>query len=181
KVIALIAQALDHAHAAKDEDGRPLGIVHRDVTPDNLMISYDGSVKLLDFGIAKADARAHKTQAGVVKGKFAYMAPEQCRAKELDHRVDVFALGVCLYEALTGRPLYRRETEFETMEAIVRGPVPKLADRMSDPPAELEAIVARCLAKDPNERFASAGELEEALERFLASRNEVVSARRIQE
>ncbi|HEY8431255.1 MAG TPA: protein kinase, partial [Sandaracinaceae bacterium] len=143
KIIALIAEALDHAHTAKDDDGNPLGIVHRDVTPDNVMISYDGAVKLLDFGIAKADARAHKTQAGVVKGKFAYMAPEQCRAKPLDHRVDVFALGVCLYEALTGQPLYRRETEFETMEAIVRGPVPKLADRLKNPPAALEHIIAR--------------------------------------
>ncbi len=181
KVVALIAQALDHAHAAKDEDGRPLGIVHRDVTPDNLMISYDGSVKLLDFGIAKADARAHKTQAGVVKGKFAYMAPEQCRAKELDHRVDVFALGVCLYEALTGKPLYRRETEYETMEAIVRGPVPTLRERLPDAPPELEAIIARCLAKSPEERFATAGELEEALERFLGARGEVVSGRRITE
>ncbi len=181
KVIAAIAEALDHAHMAKDDDGRPLGIVHRDVTPDNLMISYDGAVKLIDFGIAKADARAHKTQAGVVKGKFAYMAPEQCRAKELDHRVDVFALGVCLYEALTGRPLYRRETEFETMEAIVRGPIPKLSDRMPNAPPELERVIARCLAKKPDDRFASAGELQEALDKYIASIGEVVTARRIKE
>ncbi|MCA9570239.1 MAG: serine/threonine protein kinase, partial [Myxococcales bacterium] len=149
KIIGLVAEALDHAHNAKNEDGSELGIVHRDVTPDNIMVSYDGNVKLLDFGIAKAATRSHKTQAGVVKGKFAYMAPEQCRAKDLDHRVDVFALGVCLYEAVTGRPLYRRETEFETMEAIVRGPVPKLADRVKNPPPELEAIIQRCLAKKP--------------------------------
>ncbi len=181
KVIALISEALDYAHMAKGEDGRPMGIVHRDVTPDNLMVSYDGSVKLLDFGIAKADARSHKTQAGVVKGKFAYMAPEQCRAKELDHRVDIFALGVCLFEALTGRPLYRRETEFETMEAIVRGPIPKLADRMKNPPPELEAIIARCLAKKADDRFSTAGELQEALDRFVAKRGEVVTARRIKE
>jgi serine/threonine-protein kinase len=181
KIIASIAEALDHAHQARDDHDRPLGIVHRDVTPDNLMISYDGSVKLLDFGIAKADARAHKTQAGVVKGKFAYMAPEQCRAKELDHRVDIFALGVCLFEALTGRPLYRRDTEFETMEAIVRGPIPKLADRMPDPPPELERIIAKCLAKKPDDRFASAAALQDALDRFLASRGEVVNARRLKE
>jgi serine/threonine-protein kinase len=181
KIVAMVAEALDHAHMAKASDGRPMGIVHRDVTPDNIMISYDGSVKLLDFGIAKAEARAHKTQAGVVKGKFAYMAPEQCRAKELDHRVDVFALGVCLYEALTGRPLYRRETEFETMEAIVRGPLPKLADRMKNPPPELEAIVRRCLAKSPDDRFSTAGELQEALDQFVASRGEVVTARKIKE
>ncbi|MBZ0119746.1 MAG: serine/threonine protein kinase, partial [Sandaracinaceae bacterium] len=181
KVIALIAEALDHAHSATDDEGHPLSIVHRDVTPDNLMISYDGSVKLLDFGIAKADARAHKTQAGVVKGKFAYMAPEQCRGKELDHRVDVFALGVCLYEALTGRPLYRRETEFETMEAIVRGPVPTLGERVKSPPPELEHIIAKCLAKKAGDRFASAGELQEALDTFLASRGDIVTARRIKE
>ncbi|MEC7524296.1 MAG: protein kinase [Myxococcota bacterium] len=181
KIVANVAEALDHAHAAKGEDERPLGLVHRDVTPDNIMISYDGAVKLLDFGIAKAEARSHKTQAGVVKGKFAYMAPEQCRAKDLDHRVDVFALGVCLYESLTGRPLYRRETEFETMEAIVRGPVPKLADRLKNPPPELEAIIARCLAKKREDRFQSAGELQEALSRFIAKRDEVVTARRVKE
>ncbi len=181
KIIALVAEALDHAHNAKNEDGSELGIVHRDVTPDNIMVSYDGSVKLLDFGIAKAATRSHKTQAGVVKGKFAYMAPEQCRAKDLDHRVDVFALGVCLYEAITGRPLYRRETEFETMEAIVRGPVPRLADRVQNPPKELEAIFARCLAKKPEDRYQSAGELAESLGEFIALRGKVVTARRIKE
>ncbi|MBX3270335.1 MAG: serine/threonine protein kinase [Sandaracinaceae bacterium] len=181
KIIALVAEALDHAHNAKAEDGTELGIVHRDVTPDNIMISYDGSVKLLDFGIAKAATRSHKTQAGVVKGKFAYMAPEQCRGKELDHRVDVFALGVCLYEAITGRPLYRRETEFETMEAIVRGPVPQLSDRVREAPADLEAIIAKCLAKKPEDRYQSAGELQEALGEFSARRKKVVTARRIKE
>ena len=179
KIVSLVAEALDHAHEALNEDGSPLGIVHRDVTPDNIMISYDGSVKLLDFGIAKAATRAHKTQAGVVKGKFAYMAPEQCRAKDLDHRVDVFALGVCLFESITGRPLYRRETEFETMEAIVRGPVPKLADRVKAPPQELEAIISKCLAKKKEDRFQSAGDLQEALGGFMGSRGKVITARKI--
>ncbi|MGE0785494.1 MAG: protein kinase [Sandaracinaceae bacterium] len=181
KLISAVAEALEHAHDAKTEDGRELGIVHRDVTPDNIMISYEGSVKLLDFGIAKAHTRAHKTQAGVVKGKFAYMAPEQCRAKELDRRVDVFAMGVCLYEAITGRPLYRRATEFETMEAIVRGPVPTLSERVKAPPAELEAIIARCLAKKPDDRFSTAGELAEALDTFVAGQGKVVNARRIKD
>ncbi len=181
KIIAQVAEALDHAHAAKNEDGSPLKIVHRDVTPDNIMISYDGAVKLLDFGIAKAATRAHQTQAGVVKGKFAYMAPEQCRAKNLDHRVDIFAMGVCLYEAITGRPLYRRETEFETMEAIVRGAVPKLADRVKNPPEELEEIIAKCLAKKPEDRYASASDLQEALGGFIGRRGKVVTARKIKE
>jgi len=181
KIIGMVGEALDHAHQATREDGTPLAIVHRDVTPDNIMISYDGAVKLLDFGIAKAATRAHKTQAGVVKGKFAYMAPEQCRAKDLDHRVDVFALGVCLYEAITGRPLYRRETEFETMEAIVRGPVPTLAERVRNPPEELEAIIAKCLAKKADDRFESAGELQEALDHFIAHHDKVVTARKIRQ
>ncbi len=181
KIISSVAEALEHAHEARGEGGQPLGLVHRDVTPDNIMISFDGSVKLLDFGIAKAQSRAHKTQAGVVKGKFAYMAPEQCRARELDRRVDVFAMGVCLYEAISGRPLYRRETEFETMEAIVRGPIPRLSDRVPDAPAQLEAILARCLAKRPEDRFATAGELQEALDAYVTSFGKVVNTRRLKE
>ena len=100
-----VARALHYAHIANDEHGEPFNIIHRDVSPHNIMISYNGAAKLLDFGIAKADHRAHKTQAGVVKGKFAYMAPEQCTAGQADHRLDIFALGVCLFETFTGRSL----------------------------------------------------------------------------
>ncbi|MFK7990400.1 MAG: protein kinase [Sandaracinaceae bacterium] len=180
-IIASVAEALDHAHAATDEDGNVLNLVHRDVTPDNIMISYDGSVKLLDFGIAKAEARAHQTQAGVVKGKFAYMSPEQCRGKDLDRRTDLFALGVCLYETLTMRPLYRRDTEFETMEAIVRGAVPRLGDRIKNPPEDLDRILVHCLAKKADDRWDSAAALQEALQRFIAKRGRVVSARKVKE
>lgn len=179
KIMSRVAEALDHAHEATGEDGQPLGIVHRDVTPDNIMISYDGAVKLLDFGIARAATRAHKTQAGVVKGKFAYMAPEQCRAKDLDHRVDIFAMGICLYESLTGRPLYRRETEFETMEAIVRGAIPKLSDRIRNAPEPLEDIISTCLAKKRDDRFENAAAFQEALDTWVASCGKVVTARKV--
>ncbi|MGF1464957.1 MAG: protein kinase [Sandaracinaceae bacterium] len=169
-IAADVAAALAHAHQATDEAGRPLALVHRDVTPDNVMISFEGRVKLLDFGIAKASTRVQRTQAGVVKGKFAYMSPEQCRGQDVDRRTDLFALGVCLHETLTGQPLYVRDTEFETMEAIVHGEVPRLPADGSAEGEELAAIVARCLAKDPRQRFGSAQELRTALLGHLRTR-----------
>ncbi len=161
-----VARALHYAHIANDEHGEPLNIIHRDVSPHNIMIGYNGAVKLLDFGIAKADHRAHKTQAGVVKGKFAYMAPEQCTAGKADHRLDIFALGVCIFETLTGKSLYRRQTEAATMRAVIMDPVPSLRDRLPDAPEELDQILQKALAKDAKDRFATAEELANELERF---------------
>jgi serine/threonine-protein kinase len=181
KVIAGIAEALHYAHRARDEDGTPLEIVHRDVSPQNIMIGYQGAVKLLDFGVAKASTHATKTQAGVVKGKLAYMAPEQCRGEEIDARVDVFALGVCLYESISGRPLYHRQNEFETLKAVMDDPVPSLRAVRPELDPALDAIVMRALAKTPEERFQSAGELQEALEGWLADQRIVVNAARIAE
>lgn len=133
RVLAQISEALHYAHRARDEQGELLGIVHRDVSPQNIMVSYSGSVKLLDFGVAKAKSHSARTQAGVVKGKLAYMAPEQCRGEEIDARADVFALGVCLFEALTGRPLYHRGTEFETLKAVMDDPVPSVRSFKPEP------------------------------------------------
>jgi serine/threonine-protein kinase len=161
-----VARALHYAHIANDEHGEPFNIVHRDVSPHNVMIGYTGAVKLLDFGIAKADHRAHKTQAGVVKGKFAYMAPEQCTAGQADHRLDIFALGVCIFEALTGRSLYRRQTEAATMRAVIMDPVPSLKERMPDVSDELDQILQKALAKEAGDRFATAEEFANELERF---------------
>jgi serine/threonine protein kinase len=161
-----VARALHYAHIANDEHGEPLNIIHRDVSPHNIMISYSGAVKLLDFGIAKADHRAHKTQAGVVKGKFAYMAPEQCTAGKTDHRLDIFALGVCIFETLTGKSLYRRQTEAATMRAVIMDPVPSLAERLPDAPEELDRILQKALAKEAKDRFATAEELANELEQF---------------
>jgi len=172
-----VARALHYAHIANDEHGEPFNIIHRDVSPHNIMIGYTGAVKLLDFGIAKADHRAHKTQAGVVKGKFAYMAPEQCTAGQADHRLDIFALGVCLFETLTGRSLYRRQTEAATMRAVIMDPVPSLKERLPDVPDELEQILQKALAKEASDRFATAADFANELERF-AKANQIFATQR---
>ncbi len=179
KIVSHIAEALHYAHDAKGEGGVPLHIVHRDVSPHNIMLSWTGAVKLLDFGIAKAATQSAHTQAGVVKGKYSYMSPEQCRSEEVDRRADVFALGICLYEVLTGRPLYHRDTVLNTMQAIVYDEVPSVRAVDETLPHEIDRIVQKALQKDPATRFQSAGEMHDALERFLAMRGEIVDATRI--
>ena len=174
-----VARALHYAHIANDEHGEPFNIIHRDVSPHNVMIAYNGAVKLLDFGIAKADHRAHKTQAGVVKGKFAYMAPEQCTAGQADHRLDIFALGVCLFEALTGRSLYRRQTEAATMRAVIMDPVPSLKERMPDVADELDQILQKALAKEAGDRFATAEEFANELERYGKENKQFATQREV--
>jgi serine/threonine-protein kinase len=174
-----VARALHYAHIANDEHGEPFNIIHRDVSPHNIMIGYTGAVKLLDFGIAKADHRAHKTQAGVVKGKFAYMAPEQCTAGQADHRLDIFALGVCLFEALTGRSLYRRQTEAATMRAVIMDPVPSLKERMPDVADQLDQILQKALAKEAGDRFATAEEFANELERFGKDNKQFATQREV--
>ncbi|MEZ4247594.1 MAG: protein kinase [Polyangiales bacterium] len=178
---AKVADALAHAHQLVDEDGRPLNLVHRDISPHNVMISYDGEVKLLDFGIAKAEARQHETRAGVVKGKFAYMAPEQIRAESIDARADLFALGVVLFESLIGKSLYRRETDAETMNDILDGAVPMLSGYVDAPSRELEAALRKALAKDARERFQSAAAFRDALLSWLRGHGGPASAREISE
>jgi serine/threonine-protein kinase len=162
-----------------DADGAPLHVVHRDVSPSNILIGRDGRVKLLDFGVAKARSHATRTRAGVVKGKFAYMAPEQCRGSVADARADVFALGICLYEGLTRTPLFARENEYATMTAVLHDP--PTSPRSVDPriPAELDAIVLRATAKDPEARFPSALAMQEALEAWLTSSRAAVHSARI--
>ncbi len=166
-LVARVADALHYAHTARDAQGTVMGLVHRDVSPHNIMVAYDGQVKLLDFGIAKAEVQSHRTQAGVVKGKFAYMAPEQCRGRDVDFRIDIFALGVVFYEALTGKSLYRRQSEMETMRAIVTGPVPSLFEKLESAPRELEAIVKTALAKDPADRFPTAASMRDVLRSYV--------------
>jgi len=174
-----VARALHYAHIANDEHGEAFNIIHRDVSPHNIMIGYTGAVKLLDFGIAKADHRAHKTQAGVVKGKFAYMAPEQCTAGQADHRLDIFALGVCLFETLTGRSLYRRQTEAATMRAVIMDPVPSLKERLPDVAEELEKILQKALAKEAGDRFATAADFANELERFGKANQQFATQREV--
>lgn len=181
KVVAQVAEALDYAHRACDANGEPLGIVHRDVSPQNIMVSYDGAVKLLDFGIAKAASHSTRTEAGVIKGKFAYMSPQQCVGEPIDGRADIFALGVCLFEALTGRNPFRRKTEFETMSLIVREPTPDVRERRPEVPEEVQAILEKALMKQPEERYQSAGEMQLALEAAIAKLGVVVNGARIGE
>ena len=179
EIIASVADALHYAHTARNENDEIMGLVHRDVSPHNIMLGYDGSVKLLDFGIAKAQVQSHRTQAGVVKGKFAYMAPEQCLGRPLDFRIDIFALGVVLYEALTGESLYRRGSEAETMRAIVEGPLPQLADKMEGAPRELEAIIQKALAKHPKERFPTAAAMRDVLRAYVKRSGQAVGQDRV--
>jgi len=169
RVIGRCAEALHHAHTARDAEGRPTGLVHRDVSPHNIMVAYDGRVKLLDFGIAKSSASTHRTEAGVVKGKVCYMAPEQWLSDPLDGRTDVFALGACLVEALTGEVVFRRDTQMEVMRAILNGATPSLAALNPNAPKALVAIAERALAKRPQDRFQTALEMSDAIERFLAT------------
>ncbi len=168
-VVAGAAAGLHHAHERRDGNGVPLGIVHRDVSPSNIMIGLDGSVKLLDFGIAKAAARSIETVSGIIKGKFAYMAPEQCRGRDVDRRSDVFSLGIILYEVTTQHRCFRADSDFDTMHRIVTGDVVRPTRLIHGYPPALEAIVMKALAVDANQRYQSAGQLLEALEAFAVS------------
>jgi serine/threonine-protein kinase len=164
-IVAGAASGLHHAHDRRGPDGQPLGIVHRDVSPSNIMVGYDGAVKLLDFGIAKATARSIETQSGIIKGKFAYMAPEQCRGRDVDRRSDVFSLGIILYEVTTQHRCFRADSDFDTMHRIVTGDVVRPTRLVPNYPPALEAIVMKALAVEATQRYQSAGALIEALER----------------
>jgi serine/threonine-protein kinase len=175
KIIADVAGALHHAHTAPGDDGEPLGIVHRDVTPENIMVSFDGTVKLIDFGVAKARTQTLHTQKGELKGKFAYMSPEQYQGGALDGRADVFSLGVCLYEALLGGTLFARESEFETVAAILFGESPgSVRASRADVPEAVDAIARRAIEKDREARFETAAEMQLALLRYLAASDALV-------
>ncbi len=166
-IISAAAAGLHYAHEMKGPSG-PLGIVHRDVSPANILVGYDGNVKVVDFGIAKAFARSADTQAGTLKGKAAYMAPEQCTGVPIDRRSDVFALGIVLWELLTVRRLFKGTSDFVTMTAIVSGKIARPSEHRKDLAKPLEAIVMKALATNPQERYQSCEELRLALEDFAA-------------
>jgi hypothetical protein len=169
--IAQCCEGLDYAHRAKDKQGRDMGIVHRDVSPQNALISYDGEVKVIDFGIAKAAGKATKTQAGILKGKFGYMSPEQIRGLPLDGRSDIFAIGVCLYEMLTGERLFVGDSDFSVLEKVRKVEVLPPSHFNRKIPEALEKIVMKALAKDVDDRYQYASELAEDLRAFMYSTN----------
>ncbi|NVB84085.1 MAG: serine/threonine protein kinase [Kofleriaceae bacterium] len=164
-----VCKALHFAHELTDTAGRPLGLVHRDVNPSNVIITYSGDVKLIDFGVAKTTVNVSKTIAGSVKGKLAYMAPEQIIARGFDRRADVFSLGVVLWETLAIQPLFGRDGDAATMYAIMNDPIPLVSKYRPDVPPALDAIVSKALSRTPADRYETAAELMDALEEFLAT------------
>jgi serine/threonine protein kinase len=165
-IIAGAAAGLHHAHESRAADGTALGIVHRDVSPSNILVGYDGSVKLIDFGIARAAVGRHtETQTGMIKGKFGYMSPEQCRGWAVDRRSDVFGAGIVLYELTTQTRAFRAENDYETMQRIVRGDVLRPSRVSSGYPLDLELVVLRALSVDPDARFPTAAAMLEMIER----------------
>jgi hypothetical protein len=175
-IITSAAAGLHHAHRALGPDGQPLGIVHRDVSPANILIGYDGTVKVADFGIAKAHQRSVETQAGTLKGKVAYMSPEQCVADAVDCTSDVFSLGIVLYELLTVRRLFKGDNDFLTMTSIVLGHIPPPSKYRPDLPELLEDIILKALENKPADRYQSADELRLALVHFAEDNNLDISA-----
>ena len=176
-VIAKAADALEHAHTMTSLDGVPLNIIHRDVSPQNILVTYDGEVKLVDFGIARAEQRQGETEAGQIKGKLSYMAPEQILGSAvLDHRVDVFALGAVFYELLTGKQLFTGDL-LQVMEKIRSGEVPSVRTTHPDLPEHLDKVVQKCLARRLEDRYASASEVADTLARFLVTEDTLVGSR----
>ncbi|MDC0714315.1 protein kinase [Stigmatella sp. ncwal1] len=168
RVLVDAARGLHYAHEFTNELGQCLNIVHRDISPSNLYLTYQGQVKVLDFGIAKAESRLAQTRTGVVKGKYIYMAPEQARGDEVDRRSDVFSLGVSLYESLTNVRPFARENDLAILNALLKGDFAPPTTLRREVPKALEAVVLKAMAPRPENRYATAGEFADALERGLA-------------
>lgn len=166
-----VLSALAYAHVKRDFDGKPLKLIHRDVSPSNILVSYTGEVKLTDFGIAKA--ATHNSLFYKVKGKIGYMSPEQAKSEPLDHRSDLYSLAVCLYEIITGERLFVHAGLTTSADEIYSQPVPKVSRKVPGLPPELDAIIEKALAIDPARRYQTAGELNEALTR-CAHRNQLL-------
>ncbi len=167
-VLAETAAGLHAAHELKDPDGELRNVVHRDVSPSNIFVTYEGHVKILDFGIAKAADRMTKTDAGLIKGKFAYMSPEQCRGEPLDRRSDVFGLGIVLYEMLTGRRLFQRRTQAATIRAVLEHEIAPPSELAPGIPEELERICMKALSRSRRRRYPTAAQMRSDLKKVLA-------------
>ena len=168
-IIVQACEGLHAAHEARDDNGNPLNVVHRDVSPPNIMVCGDGTVKLLDFGIAKARGANSRTRTGTVKGKNAYMSPEQILGKPLDRRSDVFALAIVMYEMLAIKRLFHRDSDFLTFKAITEEPIPDIRERRPDLPPGMRAALLQAMARDPNGRFETALSFANAIRSSVAT------------
>ncbi len=180
RVVAESALGLHAAHQYRDNlTGKLIGVVHRDVSPQNIIVTYEGSVKVVDFGIAKAANKVNQTRAGVLKGKYSYMSPEQALGDSVDARTDIFALGIILYETTTGTRLFKKPTELATLQAVIKCDVTPPSEVLDGYPRELEQIVLRSLQKDPDDRYQSAEHFAADLFRFLQTSGLFVEPRDI--
>jgi len=176
RMIADAAEGLHAAHEARNDQGQPLNIVHRDVSPHNLFVTYDGTTKLVDFGVAKFRAKSTETRVGTIKGKVSYMAPEQVRGQPIDRRADVFALGIILWELTTGRRLFRGDDTLDTIARVLDHEIPRPTMLVKGYPADLEAVVMGALEKDREARFETAHDFARALTGVLFRRGLFVTS-----
>ena len=174
-VVMKLCEGLDYAHNKRDQNNREIGLVHRDVSPQNVLVSFEGEVKIIDFGIAKAADKSAKTQAGILKGKFGYMSPEQVRGLPIDRRSDIFSCGICLYELLTGERLFVGESDFSTLEKVRNVEILPPSTYNRKIPDELERIVLKALAKDTDDRYQNAIDLHDELQAFVYTASEFYS------
>ena len=178
-IVGEVCEALDHAHRKRDAQGRALGIVHRDVSPQNVLVSFEGEVKLIDFGIAKAESRLQKTQSGILKGKFSYMSPEQVKGDAVDGRSDVFACGILLWELVCGEKLFVGDSDYAILEKVRLGAIQPPRSRNPRCPEALERAILKSLAIDPARRYQTASELHDDLVRFTVASGAVFGARQL--
>jgi serine/threonine protein kinase len=176
-----LCDALDYAHSLKDASGHSLGILHQDLSPANIVISYEGQVKLIDFGIARASGRAQQTNVEALKQKIGYMSPESVLGVTLDPRSDVFGVGVCLYEMVTGRRLFAGTDDIATLKLVSSATVPPPSALLEDTPEDLEQIIMRALQRDPEQRWQSAGEMAHALSACIAAEDPTFGTRNLTE
>ena len=179
-IISSVCSALDHAHRKRGADGAPLGIVHRDVSPHNVLLGFDGSIKVTDFGIAKATVRVSKTETGTLKGKASYMSPEQVRGLEIDRRADIFAVGILLYELLTGTRLFGDKSDLRILERVRTADVPPPRSINPDIPGHLEQIILKALSADREQRYQWACDLCDDLQRYLIEGHSIFTTAKLQ-
>jgi len=171
-----ICKGLSYAHELRDPNGVELKIVHRDMSPPNVLVTKYGEIKIVDFGLAKANSQLERSEPGIIKGKFSYLSPEAALGQEVDARTDIFAVGIILWELLAGQRLFLGETDFQTVKKVQQAVVPPISSINKQVPPELEKIVTRTLARDPNVRYQSARELAQDLTRFMFRFSQPVSS-----